>query len=129
MISKLEKAKKKLDNLTTMRMDGEISKEEYQEYKLKVNKEIEAIQKSILQYENQSKEDQVGKMDFRQLSDLLTEKIDFSQHKLDRQFLERTIFRIVPYTQDEFAWYLNFLPHSGEGGEGYRENMYYNDRI
>lgn len=129
MISKLEKAKKKLDNLTTMRMDGEISKEEYQEYKLKVNKEIEAIQKSILQYENQSKEDQVGKMDFRQLSDLLTEKIDFSQHKLDRQFLERTIFRIVPYTQDEFAWYLNFLPHSGEGGEGYRENMYHNDRI
>lgn len=118
-----------MDNLTTMRMDGEISKEEYQEYKQKVNKEIETIQKSILQYENQSKEDQVGKMDFRQLSDLLTEKIDFSQHKLDRQFLERTIFRIVPYTQDEFAWYLNFLPHSGEGGEGYRENMYYNDRI
>ena len=121
LISKLEKAKKKLDNLTTMRMDGEISKEEYQEYKLKVNKEIEAIQKSILQYENQSKEDQVGKMDFGQLSNLLTEKIDFSQHKLDRQFLERTIFRIVPYTQDEFAWYLNFLPHSGEGVEGYRE--------
>lgn len=121
LLSKLDKAKKKLDNLTNMRMEGEISKEEFQVHRQKVNVEIEAIEKSILQYENQNSNDQSGKMDFGQLSELLTTQVDFSQQKLDRQFLEQAIFRIIPYTQDEFAWYLNLLPHQKEQVDNYRE--------
>lgn len=114
--TKLDKAKKKLENLTDMRMNGEISKEEYQDYKDKVKSEITAIEQEIIQLESVPPEQQtpVGKLTFEQLNELLSVKLDFSQHKLDRQFLEHIIYRIVPITQDEFAWYLNLLPRAGE---------------
>lgn len=110
LLNQLQKAKMKLDNLTNMRMEGEISKAEYQEFKQKVTLEIAEIEKRLLQLENKQYDNKAGKLSFEQLSELLFQKIDFTQPKLDRQFLEQTIYRIVPCTQDEFAWYLNLIP-------------------
>lgn len=110
LLEKLNKAKSKLENLINMRMEGEIIKDEYQIYKQKVNIEIAEIEKSLLRFENQKQEVQTGKLSFEQLSEVLFQKIDFTQPTLDRQFLEQMIYRIVPNTQDEFTWYLNLLP-------------------
>ena len=120
-LNKLEKAKNKLANLTNMRIEGEISKAEYQEYKQKVSIEISEIEKALLNFENQKQDNQTGKMSFEQLSELLFQKVDFSQPTLDRQFLEQMIYRIVPNTQDEFAWYLNLLPRQDSDLESFQK--------
>lgn len=104
-----------------MRMEGEISKEEYQDYKRKVNIEISQFERALMQLENQASQEQSGKMTFEQLNELLSQKLDFSQPKLDRQFLEQIIYRIIPTTQDEFSWYLNFLPRQKESLDNYIE--------
>lgn len=110
LLERLNKAKSKLENLTNMRMEGEISKDEYQIYKQKVTIEISELEKAILQFENHRQEVHTGQMSFEQLSELLFQKVDFSKPMIDRQFLEQMIYRIVPNTQDEFVWYLNLLP-------------------
>lgn len=104
-----------------MRIEGEISKAEYQEYKQKVSIEISEIEKALLNFENQKQDNQTGKMSFEQLSELLFQKVDFSQPTLDRQFLEQMIYRIVPNTQDEFAWYLNLLPRQDSDLESFQK--------
>lgn len=104
-----------------MRIEGEISKAEYQEYKQKVSIEISEIEKALLNFENQKQDNQTGKMSFEQLSELLFQKVDFSQPTLDRQFLEQMIYRIVPNTQDEFAWYLNLLPRQDNDLESFQK--------
>lgn len=114
LIAKIEKAKKKLENLTNMRMDGEITKEEYQEYRRRIGLEVEAFERQILQNESECSEDTTGKLTFEQLNELLSMKLDFTQPKMDRGFLEQIIYRIIPISQDEFAWYLNLLPREGE---------------
>ena len=114
LLSKIAKSKKKLENLTNMRMEGEITKEEYQEYRQKISLEISTIEQQILQVENECPEIPTGKLSFEQLNDLLSMKLDFTQHKMDREFLGHIIYRIVPVEQDEFAWYLNLLPREGD---------------
>lgn len=67
-----------------------------------------------MRIENQVSENKQGKLTFAQISEILTTKLDFTQPKLDRQFLEHNVYRIMPITEYDFAWYLNLLPHQGD---------------
>lgn len=114
LLAQLDKLKKKLDTLTDMRMEGELTKAEFQEHKQKLGVQISAIEQELLQMESQASENKQGKLTFEQISEVLTTKLDFTQPKLDRQFLEHNVFRIIPITECDFAWYLNLLPHQGD---------------
>lgn len=121
LLTQLQRAKLKLDNLTNMRIEGEISKAEYQEHRQKMSLQIAEIEKNLMQFENKTNDVKSGKMSFEQLSELLFKKIDFTQPKMDRQFLEQTIYRIVPNTQDDFSWYLNLLPRDNFNLDNFHE--------
>ena len=114
LLAQLDKLKKKLDNLTEMRMEGELTKAEFQEHKQKLSVQISAIEQELIQVESQAFENKQGKLTFEQISEVLTTKMDFTQSKLDRQFLEHNVYRIIPVTEYDFAWYLNLLPHQGD---------------
>lgn len=114
LLAQLDKLKKKLDNLTDMRMEGELTKAEFQDYKQKLSVQINAIEQELIQVESQVSENKQGKLSFEQINEILTTKLDFTQPKLDRQFLEHNIYRIMPITEYDFAWYLNLLPHQGD---------------
>lgn len=112
---------KKLDNLTAMRMDAEISKEEYQNFRQIVTAEITEIEKSLLLLESPVQEEATDKMSLDQLKELLAQKIDFTQPKLDRQFLEQLVCKIIPRSADDFEWYLNLLPRQNKPIENFIE--------
>ena len=119
LYGKLNKAQKKLENLTNMRMEGEISKEEYQSYKSKVNAEIEVLEKELITLNNEAADRQTGKMSYEQLRSILSQKLDFSKPKLDRELLENLIARIVPASHTQFCWYMNFLPREKDSFDEY----------
>lgn len=102
-----------------MRMEGEISKEEYQSYKSKVNVEIEVLEKELITLNNEAADRQTGKMSYEQLRSILSQKLDFSKPKLDRELLENLIARIVPASHTQFCWYMNFLPREKDSFDEY----------
>ena len=125
LLSKIEKLKVKLNNLTNMRMEGEISKTEYQEYRQKVTDEIAAFQKKLkaLVEERKEPDPAVIKMSLDEFAAILVEKIDFSAPIVDRGIIEQFVEKIVPINTLEFDWYLNLIPHIFEehSSTGYNE--------
>ena len=113
LLSKIEKSKVKLNNLTNMRMEGEISKEEYQECRQKVTDEIATFQKKLKALVEEKKEPDpaVIKMSLDEFAAILIEKIDFNAPIIDRGIIEQFVEKIVPRNTLEFDWYLNLIPH------------------
>lgn len=125
LLSKIEKSKVKLNNLTNMRMEGEISKEEYQECRQKVTDEIATFQKKLKALVEEKKEPDpaVIKMSLDEFAAILIEKIDFNAPIIDRGIIEQFVEKIVPRNTLEFDWYLNLIPHIFEDNSstGYNE--------
>ena len=117
--------KVKLNNLTNMRMEGEISKVEYQEYRQKVTDEIATFQKKLkaLVEERKEPDPAVIKMSLDEFAAILVEKIDFSAPIIDRGIIEQFVEKIVPRNTLEFDWYLILIPHIFEeySSTGYNE--------
>ena len=115
----IQKEKMKLDNLTTMRMEGEITKEEYLDYKVKVTANIEATQKRIdkLQQEDLTtqgnSEHQLSKEEF---GGMLRIELDFTQPIVKRGIIDAFVRKIVAHSALEFDWYLNLVPHAADSG-------------
>ena len=115
----IQKEKMKLDNLTTMRMEGEITKEEYLDYKVKVTANIETTQKRIdkLQQEDLTtqgnSEHQFSK---EELGGMLRIELDFTQPIVKRGIIDAFVRKIVAHSALEFDWYLNLVPHAADSG-------------
>ncbi len=89
-----------------MRMDDEISKDEFRKYKTEIE-----IQKGKLVQEltttKQKKEENVetptdGVVKF------LMGKMDFTVHRIDSDIIKKFVSRIIPQSETEFEWYLDF---------------------
>ncbi len=119
LIGVIQKEKMKLDNLTTMRMEGEITKEEYLDYKVKVTANIETTQKRIdkLQQEDLTtqgnSEHQFSK---EELGGMLRIELDFTQPIVKRGIIDAFVRKIVAHSALEFDWYLNLVPHAADSG-------------
>ncbi|MDE7089558.1 MAG: hypothetical protein K2O54_05515 [Prevotella sp.] len=113
----LEKEKAKLENLTEMRMEGGITKEEYQIYKVKVSDNIIKLENRISELKQQEiKETKIYEkaMSFEDFTLLLNEEIDLSKPKISENVIGQLVCKIVPNTELEFKWYLNLFPHKNE---------------
>ena len=119
----LDKEKSKLENLTIMRMEGEISKEEYLEYKLKTTsnitrfeQEIERLKNVILQSERAPDTD----ISSSKIFELLKAELDLTCPRIKRGMIEAFVNKVVPRHSREFDWYLNLVPHRDSDNSGYK---------
>lgn len=114
LLTKIEKSKVKLNNLTNMRMEGEISKAEYQEYRQKVADEIETFQKKLKTLVEEEKEPNPAtvKISLDEFTSILIEKMDFNSPIVDRDIIEQFVEKVVPRNTLEFDWYMNLIPHT-----------------
>ena len=90
---RLEKEKNKRDNLTEMRLGGELSKEEYQTNKHKINSNILKLKQRIDELQRQSRAE----------SKKLLQKISF--------IIDSLINKVVPNSGYDYNWYMNLIPH------------------
>ena len=123
--AKLRKIQMKIENLTEMRVSGEITKQEFSSMKNKINgemlmaeKEVEEA-KTLLLEEDKMAHPLIDKADFK---DMVMEKLDFSTPIKQSNLVEAIVKKIVPNTTLDFTWYLNLFPRQ-EGNEDrdYRE--------
>lgn len=123
--AKLRKIRIKLENLTEMRVNGEIDKQEYSSLKAKINgemliaeKEIDDIKRVVL--EEERKTTPLVSIDvFRSMA---VEDPDFTKPIRHSALVNTMIKKIVPNTSLDFKWYLNLYPKRDDAGdEDYKE--------
>ncbi len=123
--AKLRKIRIKLENLTEMRVNGEIDKQEYSSLKAKINgemliaeKEIDDIKRVVL--EDERKTTPLVSIDvFRSMA---VEDLDFTKPIRHSALVNTMIKKIVPNTSLDFKWYLNLYPKRDDAGdEEYKE--------
>lgn len=123
--AKLRKIRIKLENLTEMRVNGEIDKQEYSSLKAKINgemliaeKEIDDIKRVVL--EEERKATPLVSIDvFRSMA---VEDMDFTKPIRQSALVNTMIKKIVPNTSLDFKWYLNLYPKRDDAGdEDYKE--------
>lgn len=125
--AKLRKIRIKLENLTEMRVNGEIDKQEYSSLKAKINgemliaeKEIDDIKRVVL--EEERKATPLVSIDvFRSMA---VEDPDFTKPIRHSALVNTMIKKIVPNTSLDFKWYLNLYPKRDDAGdEDYKERV------
>lgn len=121
--AKLRKIQIKLENLTEMRVNGEIGKQEFMSLKTKINgemlvveKEIDDIKQGVLDEERKT----TPLINFEVFKSIAIEKLDFSKPIKQSNLVDVIVKKIVPNTAQEFKWYLNLFPRE----EGAEENDY-----
>ena len=123
--AKLRKIRIKLENLTEMRVNGEIDKQEYSSLKAKINGEMLIAEKEIddikrVVFEEERKTTPLVSIDvFRSMA---VEDPDFTKLIRHSALVNTMIKKIVPNTSLDFKWYLNLYPKRDDAGdEDYKE--------
>lgn len=116
---KIDKVKKKIENLIEMRTEGEITKEEYSQMRNKLDKQLIDLQTELDETQdiNETKEDIVNH--YEEIKLALNEAIDFSKPKLPDYIIDRFVKQITPIDNNTFRWYINIVdnPDSGNPNE------------
>lgn len=103
--AKIDKINDRIVNLTAMRADGEISREEYQAMKSSMSRKLEELKKVIRSKDgvkSSSKEQNLEK-----ISSVLNNLIDFSKGAISHDVIKQFVYRITPTSATSFDWYLN----------------------
>ena len=104
----LAKLDEKLKKLTRMRLEDEITRESYFEFKSEIEKEkLDLLSKRRVldagMVPNENPEAPAKKVE-----DFLLAKMDFTDHRIDRDVIGQFVGTIVPVTETCFNWYMNF---------------------
>ena len=107
---KIARVTSKIDNLVSMRVDGEISKEEFKALREKANDELSALN-TELERLTASSSDELMSLDFSAIENTLNNLLDFSNGKIDDRIIEKFVTRITPIDNGHYRWDLNFSPN------------------
>ena len=105
ILTQIEKFKQKKLILLEMRTSGELTKEEFIEQKNIVNQKISDLEKQI---SNTVKNDNENILiDYDRIIETLNEIMDFSKPKINKDIIDKFVYKIVPMGNNHFCWYMN----------------------
>jgi uncharacterized protein YdaT len=118
----IDKYKHRLQTLLEMRMDKEISKEEYLKTKSDVEVNVEKLQKQLEQ--SSDAKNVVESIDEKRyiIRKALEEQIDFSGNIVSHDIIDKVVAQITPMSNNKFKWTLNLL------GDNYNVVAFLNGR-
>lgn len=108
---KIARLKNKIDNLISMRADGEITKEEFKSLKDTTEAELNKYMEEKARMSELSNSESGMEFDTEKIRAVLEEALDFSKPKLDDSIIEKFVSQIIPVDNCRYRWDLNFLPN------------------
>lgn len=108
---KIARLKNKIDNLISMRADGEITKAEFKSLKDTTEAELHKYMEEKLQAEASADGGNRTEFDIEQIKNVLEEVLDFSKSKIDDSIIDKFVSQIIPVDNCRYRWDLNFLPN------------------
>lgn len=103
LISKYES---RLKQLVEMRMDNEITKEEYSSLKQQTENEILSYKEKLSSMETENVVEDIN-VRIVDIENTLKQIIDFSGPFVDNEIIERLVYQIIPNKKDRMTWILN----------------------
>ncbi|MGN0294713.1 MAG: recombinase family protein, partial [Lachnospiraceae bacterium] len=107
--NKIARLKNRITNLITMRADGEISKEEYQNLKTPLDNELKQLQETLNTTDVEETLD--GAMNLDRIIETLNTLIDFTGNKISEDIINQFVYMVMPVSDTKFCWYVN-LSHN-----------------
>lgn len=104
---KREKLEKRIDNLIEMRVDGEITKEEYLSKRKEYENRIERIEQDLTGHEKKRGVGENTDKMLMKIQETMDQMIDFSSGIIDHDVLDGLIIKIVHIDNYEYGVYLN----------------------
>lgn len=105
LMNQIDKLHQKKNMLLDMRTNGELTKEEFMEQKIIINQKIENLSNKLAV--EQDKESSGHALDYDSIITTLNEVIDLSKPKVDRDLLDKFVYKVVPIGKNHFRWYMN----------------------
>ena len=106
---KIARTTARLDNLISMRADGEISKEQFKSMQQKATEELEALNAELKRITTETKEGE-SSLDMAAIQSALDEILDFSKPTINEKLIDKFVSRITPIDNGHYRWDLNFAP-------------------
>lgn len=107
--NELSKLKSRLPRLLEMRMDNEISKEEYQSAREEIESNISDLNEQLTEAEESKEVVDVLDDKLEIIRSVLEEQIDFSGNIVSHDIIDKVVAQIVPMSNNKFKWVLNLL--------------------
>lgn len=104
----IAKIEEKLKRLTRMRLDDEISKADYLEYKSEIEKDKERVIKQRTVVESGVKSVDGYESADEKIQNFLLQKMNFTEHIIDRDVISQFISTVIPRTETCYEWYMDF---------------------
>lgn len=104
---KISRVTGRMENLIAMRADGEISKEQFQTLRQKVETELAALNEELGRL-NSAFDDETEALDMTAIEAALDSMLDFSGPSIDSNVIEKFVCRITPVDNGHYRWDLNF---------------------
>lgn len=123
-----EKLAKRKKEFAAMKADGELTADEYREYRAEIEKRMEEIDRAVLTYEEEKDEQEKKLFDLGKIEERLNTFIDFKGEKISSEmidmFVERVIYRGDRNGSDEFLWVMNLSGDSVDTSAKYHISGY-----
>lgn len=104
----IAKLDEKMKRLTRMRLEDEISKEDYLEYKSEIEKDREKIVQQRLAFEAGVESRTDSESIEGKIQNFLLQKMDFTEHYVDRDIISQFVDTVIPRTETCYEWYMDF---------------------
>lgn len=123
-----ERLNKRIKSYAVMKADGELTADEYREYRAEAIGRLEEIEKAVFSYEAKQEEKKEKLFDLEKIEERLNMFIDFKGEKISGEmidmFVERIIYRGVMNGNDEFLWVMNLSGSMVDTSDKYRIQGY-----
>ena len=97
-----------MKRLTRMRLEDEISKEEFLEYKSEIEKDREKIVQQRLAFEAGVETGTDSESIEGKIQNFLLQKMDFTEHYVDRDIISQFVDTVIPRSETCYEWYMDF---------------------
>lgn len=113
---KISRTTARMENLISMRVDGEISKEQFQALHKKAEAELAALNEELVRL-NSAFAEAPDTLNMERIEAALDSILDFSGPSIDDSILEKFVCRITPIDNVHYRWDLNFAPNRKPGDD------------
>ena len=107
---KISRTTARMENLISMRVDGEISKEQFQNLHKKAEAELAALNEELVRL-NSAFAELPNMLNMERIEAALDSILDFSGPSIDDSIIEKFVCRITPIDNVHYRWDLNFAPN------------------
>lgn len=103
----------RMKHLLEMRMDNEITKDEYAQLREQLELEIKECKAQLTATTETEEIHEDLDVKLNEMKKTLEQMIDFSGNKVDQDIIDKLVYQVIPVQNGKFKWILNLLDDEG----------------